>query len=153
MRIVYKRTIGKFPTSVQAVRWAMRGSVLAPTPLPPHSKNETIRRGRGPAQRMAANRQVNVSRGTKTRKNEKAYSQGGGPETRHVDQHAHEELKGRHFTPRALYTDRTGALSLPHLESDPLAENKQRTHSDKKYAMVPIREEWAVTKNATAPVQ
>jgi len=64
---------------------AMRGSVLAPTPLPPHSKNETIRRGRRPAQRTAANRQVKVSRGTTTRKNETTYSQGGGPETARAD--------------------------------------------------------------------
>ena len=106
----------------------MRGSVLAPTPLPPHSENETMRRGRRPAQRMAAKRQVKVSRGTKTRKNEQAYSQGGGPEAQHVDQHAHEEQRGRHFTPRTIYTDSTGALSLPHLESDPLAENNQSTH-------------------------
>ena len=81
---------------------------------------------------MAANMQVNVSGGTKTRKKEQAYSQGRGPEAQHVDQHAHEEQRGRHFTPRTIYADSTGALSLPHLESDPLAENKQNSHKDKK---------------------
>ena len=37
------------------------GLSTSAAPPPPHSKNETIRRGRRPAQRMAANTQVEVS--------------------------------------------------------------------------------------------
>ena len=125
-------TTGKFLANVKLIGRAMRGSVLAPTPLPPHSKNETIRRGRRPAQRMAANKQVKVSGGTRARKKKQAYSQGGGREAPHVDQHAHEEQRGRHFTPRTIYSDSTGALSLHHLESDPLAESIHKTHQDKQ---------------------
>ena len=47
---------------------AMRGLSTGATPPPPHSKKETIRRGRRLAQRMAANTQVKVSRDTKARK-------------------------------------------------------------------------------------
>ena len=80
---------------------------------------------------MAANKQVRVSRDTEARKNAKAYEQEGGRGAPHVDQHAHEEQRSRHFTPRTIYSDSTGALSLHHLESDPLAESKHKTHQDK----------------------